>query len=108
LVYFIEGEPKLRNKIVSDAKIIEFIDFNNYKIFESADIQTMVYLLKKDSSDDQYKVDVKRVTNTSFKSDDLDLFLRACNFDLGEYYHFNFNRSEYINKIFNFSSNNVW
>ena len=101
------GASKLRNKIVSDAKIIEFIDFNNYKIFESADIQTMVYLLKKDSSDDKYKVDVKRVTNASFKSDDLDLFLQACNFDLGEYYHFNFNRLTHFDKIFNFSGNNI-
>ena len=37
-----DGASILRNKILKDSTIINFIDFGDYKIFETASIQTMV------------------------------------------------------------------
>ncbi len=41
------GASKARNKILKDSRIIEFIDFGNFMIFENASIQTMILILKK-------------------------------------------------------------
>jgi hypothetical protein len=37
------------------------IDFNNYKIFDSADIQTMVFLWQRNSTDNKYKIDYRKL-----------------------------------------------
>jgi len=41
------GAAKLRNKIVQETEMLSFIDFGNYKVFQSAGIQTMIYVVKK-------------------------------------------------------------
>ena len=41
------GAAKLRNKIIKETEILSFIDFGNYKVFQSAGIQTMIYVVKK-------------------------------------------------------------
>ena len=41
------GASKFRNKVLQETKIRRFIDFGNYKVFNTADIQTMVYVLEK-------------------------------------------------------------
>jgi len=49
------GASKLRNKILSESEILNFVDFNNYKVFKSAGIQTMIFLLKKTPPEQSYK-----------------------------------------------------
>src|SRR5690606_1707167 len=41
------GASILRNKILKETKIKRFVDFSDFKIFESAGIQTMVFVLEK-------------------------------------------------------------
>jgi len=41
------GASKMRNKIIKDTKILKLINFKNYKIFESAGIQTMIMMFQK-------------------------------------------------------------
>ncbi len=43
-----DGASKLRNKVVRQGEIVNFIDFRNYKVF-AAGIQTMVFLVLKNS-----------------------------------------------------------
>lgn len=40
------GASKIRKRIVENAQIINILDFNNYKIFENAGIQTMIMIFK--------------------------------------------------------------
>ena len=42
-----DGASLLRNKILSESNIIKFIDFNDYKVFKTAGIQTMISVLNK-------------------------------------------------------------
>jgi len=42
-----DGAKLLRKKIMSESKIKRYIDFSNYKIFEDASIQTMIYVICK-------------------------------------------------------------
>jgi adenine-specific DNA-methyltransferase len=65
------GASKLRNKVVEDAQILQLIDFGNYKIFESADIQTMIMLFKANNIESEYQFDYKRIIDTQVELDDI-------------------------------------
>ena len=57
------GASKMRNKIINDAKIIKLLDFGNYMIFDSADIQTMVFLICKTVKNNEYEFDLRKIKN---------------------------------------------
>ena len=61
------GAQKLRNKITSDATIIQMCDFRNFMIFESASIQTMIMQFKKDNSKENYSFDCRNLLGSSLK-----------------------------------------
>ena len=42
-----QGASILRNKILDETVIIKFIDFADFKVFQNASIQTMIYVVKK-------------------------------------------------------------
>ena len=56
-----DGASILRNKIVSDARIIQLIDFFDAMIFDSASIQTMIMLFQRDCITDNYSFDYRKV-----------------------------------------------
>jgi len=56
------GAKKLREKILSDSKIISFFDFNDYKVFADAGIQTMIYVVQKKRISKSYDVNYSKVT----------------------------------------------
>jgi len=41
------GASKTRNKILQEATLISYVDFNDNKVFKTADIQTMIFCLQK-------------------------------------------------------------
>ena len=55
------GASKLRNKIATDGKIIQLIDFGDTKVFSSAGIQTMILIAEKDSEDTEYDFKYKKI-----------------------------------------------
>ncbi|MFA6150535.1 MAG: N-6 DNA methylase [Chitinophagaceae bacterium] len=67
------GASKLREKILTDTKILSFIDFGNYKVFASAGIQTMIYLLQKTSikSETSYPLKYTLLINEDLKEENL-------------------------------------
>jgi hypothetical protein len=50
------GASKLREKVLQETEIKLFTDFWNYKVFASAGIQTMIYLLKKSYPKNEYEL----------------------------------------------------
>ena len=71
------GASKLRSKIINDTRIHLLLDFGSYMIFESADIQTMVMIFRKVTSNDKYKFELRRLVgaNNTF-NDVLDLITK--------------------------------
>ena len=63
------GASKFRNKIVKDATILTWLDFGNYKIFENADVQTMILICVKDNKKQNYEFDLRKIigSSTSFE-----------------------------------------
>ena len=57
------GAKKMRSKIKETARLLEFVDFHETKIFGKAEIQTMIMLLKKETNKvpTQYPVLLKKI-----------------------------------------------
>lgn len=70
------GASKLRNDVLERAKLLNFIDFNDYMVFESASIQTMIVLMKK-RSEASYKLDYSKVTTPKLTQKDISDFLKG-------------------------------
>ena len=56
-----DGASKLRNKVISDTRIIQLIDFYDAMIFDSASIQTMIMLLQKNGIQNNYSFDYRKI-----------------------------------------------
>lgn len=73
------GASKMRNKVISDTKIIQLVDFGNFMIFESASIQTMVMIFEKNKDEDNYCFDFRKLFGNTTKSDSIDLLNKELN-----------------------------
>jgi tRNA1(Val) A37 N6-methylase TrmN6 len=70
------GASKMRNKVISDSKIIQLVDFGNFMIFESASIQTMVMIFEKNKVVDNYSFDFRKLSGNTTKTDSIDLLFK--------------------------------
>ena len=61
----------LRNKILSETKIIKFVDFADYKIFENASIQTMIYVIQKTKQNKPYFINYTKILDKNIKTGEL-------------------------------------
>ena len=69
------GASILRNKILSDSKIISFFDFNDFKVFKEAGIQTMVFVLEKKQTNRAYSIDYYKVVDKNISKEELANYL---------------------------------
>jgi adenine-specific DNA-methyltransferase len=100
------GASKFRNKIVLDAKIKKLIDFSNYKIFESAEIQTMIMFFQNDKTNTKYSFDYRKITDTHVTIDDVIDILEKKESRKVQYLEPNFHREYFKDKTFVFSNDN--
>ncbi|TSA24318.1 hypothetical protein D4R71_07195 [bacterium] len=64
----------MRNKVIKETQILQLIDFNNYKIFFSAGIQTMIMFFRNNGYTDNYQFDFRKLKDYAIEfSDVLDL-----------------------------------
>lgn len=63
------GAKKMRSKVINDCQILQMLDFNTYMIFESADIQTMIMLFRRNNEIDNYQFDYRAITQGNEKKD---------------------------------------
>lgn len=69
------GAAKFRDKVLNETEIISFVDFGNYKVFQSAGIQTMIYVLKKCKPRPSYETIHSRLLIDNMDKEFLGLFL---------------------------------
>lgn len=55
------GASIMRNKIISEGELKTFIDFGDYKVFEQAGIQTMIYVFEKRIPSQKYYVEYLKI-----------------------------------------------
>ena len=99
------GAKLLRKKTLEESKILEFIDFEDYKVFENADIQTMIYIIQKCIPNNQYKVKHSKLVNKNINKIELELFLQfpyGTNDSRFTKEILNFEKQKFLNKNINF------
>ncbi|MBW2663144.1 MAG: N-6 DNA methylase [Deltaproteobacteria bacterium] len=71
------GASKFRKKVIEETKINKLLDFNNYMIFENADIQTMIMIFNKALNIDKYRFDYRKLQGDNLANNNVnDLFLK--------------------------------
>ena len=101
------GASKFRNKVVDDAQILQLIDFGNYKIFESADIQTMIMLFKATKNDSEYQFDYRKIIDTQVDLDDIVQLFSSVGNGKMKLLNPTFNREQFKDKSFLFSEGGI-
>jgi adenine-specific DNA-methyltransferase len=99
------GAKKMRNKIIAETRILQLVDFNDYMIFgDSASIQTMVMLFRKDNKTVNYQIDLRKLLSGAKKSDMIDLLSKRQT-DKTQFHNYTLIRENYINTLVTFSDN---
>ncbi len=71
----------MRNKVINETQILQLIDFNNYKIFISAGIQTMIMFFRNNEETDNYKFDYRKLKNKAIEFSDVSDLLNCYHTD---------------------------
>jgi adenine-specific DNA-methyltransferase len=101
------GASVLRNKIVSEVRVRQLIDFGELKVFESAGIQTMVMLFTKNSAPAKYQFELRKLTtNSATFADALDLLAKSSNAKI-QYLNPVLDRKALLGKPLVFSNNSI-
>lgn len=95
------GAKKLRQKINTDAQIIQLCDFKDYMIFKTASIQTMIMQFKKNKAAQSYQFDLRNLLGTELE--DVVQLLNKEHSSTTQYLEPTYNRLEMRNKFITFS-----
>ncbi|HRY31636.1 MAG TPA: N-6 DNA methylase [Bacteroidales bacterium] len=102
------GAAILRNKVVQETEMLSFTDFGNYRVFQSAGIQTMIYVVKKTKQPAaSYITHYSRLLVDNIDKTFLDYFLQSekdGKHDNFEKLLFDFVPANYVNGYITFAS----
>ena len=103
------GAKKMRPKVITDTRILQMVDFNDYMVFNEestggSDIQTMIMMFQKDAQTDDYIFDLRRLASGA-KKEDIPHFLAKSNECRAEYLVPMINRQQYMARLLTFSGN---
>lgn len=96
------GASKFRNIVLNKGKLTEFIDFGDFKVFDSAGIQTMVYIMKRSDDNANYNFNFAKVLDKRIKHEDAQLFLEQVKDNKYEYFKAKLDKKENLDKPINF------
>lgn len=99
------GASIMRNKILSESKIVKLVDFGSYMIFENAAIQTMIMFFQK-ATLPKYALDLKRIVSQDASFDDVKDVLTQISSDRNEFLTPSIIVKDVLNKTITFSNNN--
>ena len=100
-----DGASKFRNFILENAKLLEFIDFGDFKVFESAGIQTMIYIMQRNNDNAEYSFQFSKIVDKNISINNVQEFLLKTKSQKSEQYSTNINKNSLVNNIFSFSNN---
>ncbi|NQU83889.1 MAG: N-6 DNA methylase, partial [Parcubacteria group bacterium] len=65
------GASLFRSKILNSGEIVKFVDFNDFKVFKDASIQTMIFVFQKKKPRKSYKLKYAKITDKNTSSDEV-------------------------------------
>jgi type I restriction-modification system DNA methylase subunit len=102
-----DGASKFRDYVIEKGKITEFIDFSDFKVFDSAGIQTMIYIMKRSDDNLNYNLQFSKVIDSKIKHEDAQLFLEKVVAEKYEYFKASIIKEDLINQPINFINANL-
>lgn len=102
-----DGASKFRDYVIEKGRITEFIDFSDFKVFDSAGIQTMIYIMKRSDDNLNYNLQLSKVIDSKIKHEDAQLFLEKVVDEKYEYFTANIIKEDLINQPINFINANL-
>lgn len=96
------GASKFRNIVLQKGKITEFIDFGDFKVFDSAGIQTMIYIMKRSEDNENYQFAYSKVLDKRIKHENAQLFLEKVKDPRYEYFTASIDKKENLDSPINF------
>ncbi len=97
-----DGASNFRNIILNQGRLISFVDFGDFKVFDTAGIQTMIYIMKKSDNNQNYSFEYSRVLDKKIKHGDAQLFLEKFFDPRFEYFKTAIEKDIQIDKPINF------
>ncbi len=97
-----KGASIMRKKVVENARIIALIDFLDFKVFDRADIQTMIMIFECDRDTDDYAIDYRTALSGAEMGDIKDLYAKKENVHC-QYFSPVLFREKYRDKLLTFS-----
>ncbi|PIE78918.1 MAG: hypothetical protein CSA15_05340, partial [Candidatus Delongbacteria bacterium] len=101
------GASNFRNIILEKGKILEFVDFGDFKVFESAGIQTMIYIMSATKNNENYQLNYSKILNKKIKQNDVINFLNKSLSPDFEYFNTEINKHKYKDKLIHFINSNI-
>ncbi|MBL7086108.1 MAG: Eco57I restriction-modification methylase domain-containing protein [Candidatus Cloacimonetes bacterium] len=98
------GASIMRNKVIKETQILQLIDFNNYKIFISAGIQTMIMFFRNNEETDNYKFDYRKLRDNATEFSDVSDLLNRNYTDKNIVLKPIIRKSELLNKLLIFNN----
>ncbi|MEN2436164.1 Eco57I restriction-modification methylase domain-containing protein [Weeksellaceae bacterium A-14] len=102
------GAKLLREDVLKRTEIKQFIDFGDYKVFQSAGIQTMIYVIQKKVPSNNYDLKYSVLEESKISKNELTSFLdfRIKN-NFSNKYIFNLSPEKYRDKTISFNDSLV-
>ena len=99
-----KGAEKMRKKIIEETKILQLIDFSTYMVFgDSASIQTMIMLVRKDNRQETYSFDYRKLNSSNASKSDA-MQILTCNLKEADYFTPQINKTYSQGTLLTFSN----
>ena len=97
-----DGASKFRNIILQKGKLIEFIDFGNFKVFDTAGIQTMIYIMQRNLENTNYNFEYSKIIDSKIDHAVAQLFLQKKEDQRFTYFSTKIDKQNCLDKPINF------
>lgn len=101
------GASKFRNYFLDKGKLVDYVDFGDFKVFEDAGIQTMIYIMKSSTDNDKYKFPYSKLLDKKSSSNDVKLFLNKSKNEKFDFFNSTINKKEFYNNYIQFNTKKI-
>ena len=101
------GASKFRNYFLDNGKLIDYVDFGDFKVFKDAGIQTMIYIMKSSNDNDEYTFPYSKLLDKKSSSNDVKLFLNKSKSEKFEFFNSTINKQEFYDSYIQFNRKDV-
>lgn len=96
------GASKFRNIVLQKGKLLEFIDFGDFKVFDSAGIQTMIYIMQRSDDNENYELEYSKIIDSKIDHNIIQQFLEKTEDERFQYFTTKIDKQKYLNKTIHF------